>query len=53
MKALSPETARIVNSLRQQKEAVETMNGKTPLTYALGQAISRLSLLDVRYERLK
>ncbi len=48
MKPLQKETADIVTALRMAKEAEEYLHGKTPLTYILGRAISRLCLLDVR-----
>jgi len=52
MKPLTRETQDVVDDLRQTKNAEELLHGKTPLTYTLGRAISRLCLLDVRYEKM-
>lgn len=54
MKKLTPETQAVVDDLRRHQGAVELLfghsgfgAGRPELSYALGRAISRLSLLDV------
>lgn len=55
MKELTQETKRIVEDLRSKKAAFETLfgvdDGKPSVTYTMGQAISRLSHLDVTVVR--
>ena len=46
MKKLTLATERIVIELRIIKDTEEQLHGKTPLTYILGRAISRLCLID-------
>lgn len=50
-KPLTYETAEVVKELRAMKEAHERLHDRSPLSYALGAAISRLCLLDVTMHR--